>query len=76
MTEALPGLTRGEEGSQGDGAGSPVGGGRELAAALGRLLLEAAQANPPPWPERDPAEDLDEPAIVRKGRRQRKREGR
>jgi len=39
---------------------------------LGRLLLAAARAHPPPWPERDPTEDLDEPAIVRKQRRQRR----
>ena len=39
---------------------------------LGRLLLAAAKAHPPPWPERDPTEDLDEPAITRKARRQRR----
>jgi hypothetical protein len=39
---------------------------------LGRLLLAAAKAHPPPWPERDPTEDLDEPAIVRKARRKRR----
>lgn len=39
---------------------------------LGRLLLAAAKAHPPPWPEPDPTEDLDEPAIVRKARRQRR----
>lgn len=45
-----------------------------LLLQLGRILLAAAEDHPPPWPERDPAEDLEEPAIVRKARRQRRRE--
>lgn len=48
-------------------------------AELARLLLEGARRlrlegeRPPPWPERDPAEDLEAPAIVRKAARARRR---
>ena len=46
---------------------------RELALDVGRLLLDAAREAPPPWPEPDPTEDPEEPAIVRKERRRRRR---
>ena len=65
-----------------DVAGQPIGAAeqarrdrlvRELALDVGRLLLEAARETPPPWPEPDPTEDLDEPAILRKERRRKRR---
>jgi hypothetical protein len=46
---------------------------KQLAADVGRLLLEAARAHPPPWPDPDLEEDVDEPAIVRKAGRLRRR---
>ena len=39
--------------------------------ALGRILLAAARDHPPAGPERDLSESTDEPAFVRKQRRQR-----
>ena len=48
---------------------------RGLAAALGRLLLDAARDHPPPWPVPDSTEDLDEPAIRRKALRRIRRLG-
>jgi hypothetical protein len=44
-----------------------------LSLEVARILLAWAREHPPPWPEPDPTEDLDEPAIVRKQRRQRRR---
>lgn len=45
-------------------------------AELALLMLEGARRllreRPPPWPEPDPTEDPDEPAIVRKQRRRRR----
>ena len=51
------------------GGGDPEGLGLEVA----RILLAWARQHPPPWPERDPTEDLDEPALLRKERRKRRR---
>ena len=44
-----------------------------LSLEVARILLAWAREHPPPWPEPDPTEDPEEPAIVRKERRRRRR---